>query len=115
MNGGGVFETGAGGSAPKHVHQFEKENNLRWDSLGEFLALAASLDHLGEHFDNDAARRLGKTLDEAMKITNEMVAEELGGLPKNKMHCSNLGTDALKRAIEDYRARQAGEEAAIDA
>jgi len=65
MNGGGLFETGAGGSAPKHVQQFEEEGHLRWDSLGEFLALAASLDHLGENFDNDAARLLGKTLDDA--------------------------------------------------
>ena len=65
MNGGGLFETGAGGSAPKHVQQFEQEGHLRWDSLGEFLALAASLEHLGEHFDNDAAKLLGLTLDEA--------------------------------------------------
>ena len=65
MNGGGLFETGAGGSAPKHVQQFEEEGHLRWDSLGEFLALAVSLEHLGENFDNDAARLLGKTLDEA--------------------------------------------------
>jgi isocitrate dehydrogenase len=65
MNGGGLFETGAGGSAPKHVQQFEAEGHLRWDSLGEFLALAASLDHLGEHFGNDGARLLGETLDEA--------------------------------------------------
>jgi isocitrate dehydrogenase len=65
MNGGGLFETGAGGSAPKHVQQFEEEGHLRWDSLGEFLALAASLDHLGEHFDNSAARLLGATLDDA--------------------------------------------------
>ena len=65
MNGGGLFETGAGGSAPKHVQQFEEEGHLRWDSLGEFLALAASLEHLGERFDNDAARLLGTTLDEA--------------------------------------------------
>ena len=65
MNGGGLFETGAGGSAPKHVQQFEAEGHLRWDSLGEFLALAASLDHLGENFDNAAARLLGTTLDEA--------------------------------------------------
>jgi isocitrate dehydrogenase len=65
MNGGGLFETGAGGSAPKHVQQFEKENHLRWDSLGEFLALAVSLEHLGEHFDNTGARLLGKTLDDA--------------------------------------------------
>jgi isocitrate dehydrogenase len=65
MNGGGLFETGAGGSAPKHVQQFEEEGHLRWDSLGEFLALAASLDHLGENFDNSAARLLGQTLDAA--------------------------------------------------
>ncbi|MCL4114057.1 UNVERIFIED_CONTAM: hypothetical protein GTU68_043575 [Idotea baltica] len=65
MNGGGLFETGAGGSAPKHVQQFEKENHLRWDSLGEFLALSVSLDHLGEVFDNPAARMLGDTLDAA--------------------------------------------------
>jgi len=63
MNGGGLFETGAGGSAPKHVQQFEAEGHLRWDSLGEFLALAASLDHLGEHYDNAGARLLGETLD----------------------------------------------------
>ncbi len=65
MNGGGLFETGAGGSAPKHVQQFEQEGHLRWDSLGEFLALAASLEHLGENFDNGAARLLGETLDDA--------------------------------------------------
>ncbi|MBW2314609.1 MAG: NADP-dependent isocitrate dehydrogenase [Deltaproteobacteria bacterium] len=65
MNGGGLFETGAGGSAPKHVQQFAAEGHLRWDSLGEFMALAASLDHLGEHFDNAAARLLGETLDDA--------------------------------------------------
>ena len=65
MNGGGLFETGAGGSAPKHVQQFEKENHLRWDSLGEFLALAVSLEHLGNNFDNAGALVLAKTLDEA--------------------------------------------------
>ena len=65
MNGGGLFETGAGGSAPKHVQQFEKENHLRWDSLGEFLALAVSLDHLAVKYDNAGARLLGATLDDA--------------------------------------------------
>jgi isocitrate dehydrogenase len=65
MNGGGLFETGAGGSAPKHVQQFVKENHLRWDSLGEFLALAASFDHLGDRFDNARAKLLGDTLDRA--------------------------------------------------
>jgi isocitrate dehydrogenase len=65
MNGGGLFETGAGGSAPKHVQQFEAENHLRWDSLGEFLALAVSLEHLGTNFENPRALLLGKTLDDA--------------------------------------------------
>ncbi len=65
MNGGGLFETGAGGSAPKHIQQFLDEGHLRWDSLGEFLALAVSLDHLGKTFDNDRAKILGKTLDDA--------------------------------------------------
>ncbi len=65
MNGGGLFETGAGGSAPKHVQQFEAEGHLRWDSLGEFLALAASLEHMGDHFGNPGAHLLGETLDEA--------------------------------------------------
>ncbi|MEN2284268.1 NADP-dependent isocitrate dehydrogenase [Algoriphagus sp. SE2] len=65
MNGGGLFETGAGGSAPKHVEQFVKEGHLRWDSLGEFLALAVSLEHLGRTFHNDKALLLGETLDVA--------------------------------------------------
>jgi len=65
MNGGGLFETGAGGSAPKHVQQFEKENHLRWDSLGEFLALAASLEHLSVTTGNAKAQVLADTLDKA--------------------------------------------------
>jgi len=65
MNGGGLFETGAGGSAPKHVQQFEKENHLRWDSLGEFLALAASLEHLSVTTGNTKAKVLADTLDQA--------------------------------------------------
>ncbi|MGA8278377.1 MAG: NADP-dependent isocitrate dehydrogenase [Rhodanobacteraceae bacterium] len=65
MAGGGLFETGAGGSAPKHVQQFLEENHLRWDSLGEFLALAASLDYLGERYGNNRARVLADTLDKA--------------------------------------------------
>ena len=65
MNGGGLFETGAGGSAPKHVQQFEKENHLRWDSLGEFLATAVSLEHLAANFDNPKAQVLAETLDAA--------------------------------------------------
>jgi len=65
MNGGGLFETGAGGSAPKHVQQFTKENHLRWDSLGEFLALAVSLEHFGNTNNNSKALVLAETLDEA--------------------------------------------------
>ncbi len=65
MNGGGLFETGAGGSAPKHVQQFVEENHLRWDSLGEFLALAASLEHLSRTFDNKRAQVLADSLDVA--------------------------------------------------
>jgi len=65
MNGGGLFETGAGGSAPKHVQQFVRENHLRWDSLGEFLAFAASLEHLAEATDDPRAKVLADTLDRA--------------------------------------------------
>ena len=65
MNGGGLFETGAGGSAPKHVQQFQQEGHLRWDSLGEFLALSESLIHLANRTDNPSARVLGEALDRA--------------------------------------------------
>src|SRR5690606_2289100 len=65
MNGGGMFETGAGGSAPKHVQQFQKENYLRWDSLGEFLALAVSFEHLATVTGNAKAQVLADTLDAA--------------------------------------------------
>ncbi|MDG2050974.1 MAG: NADP-dependent isocitrate dehydrogenase [Myxococcota bacterium] len=81
MNGGGLFETGAGGSAPKHVQQFEKENHLRWDSLGEFLALAESLTHLAEVTDNPGARILAETLNRA----NARFLEE-GRSPSRKVH-----------------------------
>ncbi|MCF6350271.1 MAG: NADP-dependent isocitrate dehydrogenase [Flavobacteriaceae bacterium] len=65
MNGGGLFETGAGGSAPKHVQQFVEEGHLRWDSLGEFLALAVSLEHLSKKYNNKKAKILAETLDQA--------------------------------------------------
>jgi isocitrate dehydrogenase len=65
INGGGLFETGAGGSAPKHVQQLLKENHLRWDSLGEFLALAVSFEHLAQAGDNPRAQILADTLDRA--------------------------------------------------
>ena len=86
MNGGGLFETGAGGSAPKHVQQFEKENHLRWDSLGEFLALAASFEHIGERYDHAAARILAKTLDEATTgyLMNNKAPSRRCGEPDNR-------------------------------
>ena len=86
MNGGGLFETGAGGSAPKHVQQFEKENHLRWDSLGEFLALAASLEHLADVCDNDSARILGRTLEEATTqyLLNKKAPSRRGGEHDNR-------------------------------
>ncbi|MBT8257940.1 MAG: NADP-dependent isocitrate dehydrogenase [Bacteroidia bacterium] len=72
MNGGGLFETGAGGSAPKHVQQFVAENHLRWDSLGEFMALAVSLDHYSRVHSNNKAKVLSETLDDATeKLLNE--------------------------------------------
>lgn len=89
MNGGGLFETGAGGSAPKHVQQFVKENYLRWDSLGEFLALAVSLEHLGKTFDNSIARILGETLDNATSKfldSNKSPARKLGQIDNRGSH-----------------------------
>lgn len=73
MKGGGLFETGAGGSAPKHVEQLVEENHLRWDSLGEFLALTVSLEHLGNNDNNDKAKILADTLDKAIEklLTND--------------------------------------------
>ena len=81
MNGGGLFETGAGGSAPKHVQQFEAENHLRWDSLGEFLALAVSFEHLGQSTQNKSAEILGTALDSA---TSRLLDE--GKSPSRKVN-----------------------------
>jgi len=89
MAGGGLFETGAGGSAPKHVQQFLEEDYLRWDSLGEFLALAASLEHLANRYDNADARVLAKTLDQANgKIldNNKSPARKVGELDNRGSH-----------------------------
>ena len=89
MNGGGLFETGAGGSAPKHVQQLLEENHLRWDSLGEFLALAASLEHLGKTFDNARARVLAKALDEAngkFLDSNKSPSRKVGELDNRGSH-----------------------------
>jgi len=89
MNGGGLFETGAGGSAPKHVQQFEQENYLRWDSLGEFLALAVSFDHYAEMNDNAKAHLLGETLDIAtskLLEENKSPARRLGQIDNRGSH-----------------------------
>ncbi|GAA2888021.1 NADP-dependent isocitrate dehydrogenase [Pseudonocardia halophobica] len=89
MNGGGLFETGAGGSAPKHVQQLVKENHLRWDSLGEFLALAVSLEFLADATDNARARVLGKTLDAAtgtLLETGKSPSRKVGELDNRGSH-----------------------------
>jgi len=88
MNGGGLFETGAGGSAPKHVQQFVEENHLRWDSLGEFLALAVSLEHLGESTDNARALVLSEALDEA----TEKLLENKKGPSRKAGELDNRGS-----------------------
>ena len=89
MSGGGLFETGAGGSAPKHVQQLVEENFLRWDSLGEFLALAASLEHLGNTYDNPKALVLSKTLDQAtgqFLDNDKSPARKVGGIDNRGSH-----------------------------
>ncbi len=89
MAGGGLFETGAGGSAPKHVQQFVEEDYLRWDSLGEFLALAASLEHLSQRYDNKAAGVLAKALDEANGTfldNDKSPSRKLGGIDNRGSH-----------------------------
>ena len=89
LNGGGLFETGAGGSAPKHVQQLVKENYLRWDSLGEFLAIAVSFEHLAEVTGNDAARMLGDALDVAtgkLLENGKSPARRLGSIDNRGSH-----------------------------
>jgi len=89
LNGGGLFETGAGGSAPKHVQQFQEEGYLRWDSLGEFLALAASLEHLGKVANNQAAKTLADTLDQAnakFLESNKSPARKVGEIDNRGSH-----------------------------
>jgi isocitrate dehydrogenase len=89
MSGGGLFETGAGGSAPKHVQQFQQEGYLRWDSLGEFLALGASLEHLGQKFNNPKAHLLAETLDQAISRileNNKSPARKVGEIDNRGSH-----------------------------
>ncbi len=89
MNGGGLFETGAGGSAPKHVQQFVEENHLRWDSLGEFLALAVSLEHIGNAYDNPQAVIMGECLDQATSkflLNDKSPSRKVGELDNRGSH-----------------------------
>ncbi|WP_418179020.1 NADP-dependent isocitrate dehydrogenase [Aliarcobacter lanthieri] len=89
MNGGGLFETGAGGSAPKHVQQLQEENYLRWDSLGEFMALAASFDHLANTQNNKKAAVLAKTLDKATEsflLNDKSPARKVGSIDNRGSH-----------------------------
>jgi isocitrate dehydrogenase len=89
MNGGGLFETGAGGSAPKHVEQFTEESYLRWDSLGEFLALGASLEHLSQTLNNPKAMVLAETLDVATEkflANDKSPARKVGQIDNRGSH-----------------------------
>jgi isocitrate dehydrogenase len=89
LGGGGLFETGAGGSAPKHVQQFQKEGYLRWDSLGEFSAFAASLEHVANTFKNEKAAVLAETLDQAIAMfldTNKSPARKVGEIDNRGSH-----------------------------
>ena len=89
MKGGGLFETGAGGSAPKHVQQFAQEDYLRWDSLGEFMALAASFEHLANTQGNAKAQVLADTLDKAtgtFLLNDKSPARKLGSIDNRGSH-----------------------------
>ena len=106
MSGGGLFETGAGGSAPKHVQQFEEENHLRWDSLGEFLALAVSLEHLSEKNNNKTAAILGDTLNDATEkllINRKSPSRKVGELDTRGSHfyLTMYWAEALANQTED--------------
>ena len=112
MNGGGLFETGAGGSAPKHVQQFEKENHLRWDSLGEFLALAASLEHVANTTGNSKAQVLADTLDAAtgkFLDENKSPSRKVGELDNRGSHfyLAMYWAQALAEQTEDEELKTA--------
>jgi isocitrate dehydrogenase len=111
LAGGGLFETGAGGSAPKHVQQFQKENYLRWDSLGEFLGLEASLEHLGATLNNEQAALLAETLDQAIGKfldTNKSPARKVGGIDNRGSHfyLALYWAEALAAQSKDNALRQ---------
>lgn len=111
MNGGGLFETGAGGSAPKHVQQFEKENHLRWDSLGEFLALGVSLEHLANVFENQSAQVLSRSLDEGIARfleENKSPSRKVNELDNRGSHfyLALYWAEALARQTEDIQLKE---------
>lgn len=106
MNGGGLFETGAGGSAPKHVQQFQKEGHLRWDSLGEFLALTASLDHVSNRYELPKVAVLARTLDDATTkflLTNKSPSRRVGELDNRGSHyyLARYWAEALAEQSDD--------------
>ena len=106
MNGGGLFETGAGGSAPKHVQQFEEENHLRWDSLGEFLAIAVALEHYANVNSNKKAAVFGETLDQATEklLDNQKSPSRKAGELDNRgshFYLALYWAEALANQTED--------------
>ena len=111
MNGGGLFETGAGGTAPKHIEQFVDEGYLRWDSLGEFLALGASLEHLGQTQDNQKALILGETLDKAVEKfleNDKSPARKIGQIDNRGSHfyLAKYWAEALANQNEDAELKE---------
>ncbi|MGX0671279.1 NADP-dependent isocitrate dehydrogenase [Kocuria marina] len=119
MNGGGLFETGAGGSAPKHVQQLQEENHLRWDSLGEFLALAASFEHLASRYDNDKAQVLADTLDRATGTflnENKSPSRKVNELDNRGSHyyLAMFWAEELAQQTEDSELAQAFQKVASE-
>ncbi|MFC0820297.1 NADP-dependent isocitrate dehydrogenase [Moraxella marmotae] len=116
MNGGGMFETGAGGSAPKHVQQFNEENHLRWDSLGEFLALAVSFEHLAQTTGNTKAQILAETLDRATEkllLNDKSPKRKVGELDNRGSHFYLASYWAQELAAQDKDAQIAEQFAAV--
>ncbi|WP_431813798.1 NADP-dependent isocitrate dehydrogenase [Kocuria sp. cx-455] len=119
MNGGGLFETGAGGSAPKHVQQLVAENHLRWDSLGEFLALAASFEHLATRYDNPKAQVLADTLDRATGTflnENKSPSRKAGEIDNRGSHfyLALFWAEELAKQTEDPELAKAFEKVASE-
>ncbi|WP_290658265.1 NADP-dependent isocitrate dehydrogenase [Kocuria sp.] len=119
MNGGGLFETGAGGSAPKHVQQLQEENHLRWDSLGEFLALAASFEHLASRYDNAKAQVLADTLDRATGTflnENKSPSRKVNELDNRGSHyyLAMFWAEELAKQTEDSELAQAFQKVASE-